>query len=112
MCESNMNKLEYESHHGRNKWNSSITNITFHTDYIECTFKGRGSLLEACIGKRELYQWILFPDIDKGCTLSNYDDYLWNNEKLSMILGNDIDSATVAAGLLELYRQEERLTEF
>lgn len=107
-----MYKLEYESHYGHSHWKSSITNITFYTDYLECTFKGRGSFLEACIGKCELYRWILFPGIDKGCTLSSYDDYLWNNDKLSLILGNNIDSATVAAGLLELYRQEERLTEF
>lgn len=97
-----MINFTYTSSFKKADWNCKLDNIRNYTDYIICTFSGRGSSIEACISKNADFRWILFPDLEKGCTLSTYDDYLWNYEKLIEIFDNYIDSATVASGLTVL----------
>lgn len=95
-----MNNLIYTSSYKETEWNCKIDNICSYTDYISCTFKGRGSSIDAYISKNEDCRWILFPYQEKGCALSTYDDYFWNHEKLVEIFDNYIDSVTVASGLI------------
>ena len=97
-----MTNFTYTSSFKRTEWSCKIDNICNYTDYISCTFKGRSSSIDAYISKSKGNRWILFPLIEKGCTLSTYDDYLWNHEKLAGIFDNYIDSATVASGLIVL----------
>lgn len=97
-----MINFTYTSSFKKTDWNCKLDNIRNYTDYIICTFNGRGSSIEACISKNADFRWILFPDLEKGCTLSTCDDYFWNYEKLIEIFDNYIDSATVASGLTVL----------
>lgn len=67
----------------------------------ELLIYGRGSCINAVIGKYMSGQYICIPDIDTGCPLSSLSDILWNSERLSAHM-NGTDAVTVAHALREL----------
>lgn len=95
-------KITYLASYKNSSWECELSQIDEYTDFIKCIIKGRGSYLETIISKEEKYPWIFFPDIEKGCILSNYDDHFWNYEKLTEIFGSYIDALTVVNGINKL----------
>lgn len=85
---------------GDTNWTACVNDIErYNEQFLECDFEGRGSKLKACVGKSNVGNWIIFTEIDKGCTLASLYDLFWNSEKLTDVLGNEIDATTVASGL-------------
>lgn len=97
-----MKPIKYRCSFKSTTWEGTIKNFTEYHDIIQCTFEGRGSSIVAFINKDSCCRWILMPYLDIGTTLSALNDYYWNNEKLSNVLDNCIDSITIASGLVEL----------
>ena len=67
----------------------------------ELLIYGRGSCINAVVGKYMSGQYICIPDIDAGCPLSRLSDIFWNRERLSAHM-NETDAATVAHALRAL----------
>lgn len=94
-----MKKIIFQTSYKGIQWECECINIRKYTDYMQCRFKGRGSSIDVYISIKEEDRWIFFPTQEKGCTISRYDDYFWNHEKLTDLLESYIDSATVAKEL-------------
>ena len=67
----------------------------------ELVIYGRGSCINAVIGKYMSGQYICIPDIDAGCPLSRLSDIRWNKERLSAHI-RETDAITVAHALRAL----------
>jgi len=67
----------------------------------ELIIYGRGSCINAVIGKYMSGQYICIPDIDTGCPLSRLSDIFWNTERLSAHM-RETDVITVVHALREL----------
>lgn len=73
-----------------------ISARTGHT--AELFIEGRGSCMDAVVGKYQTGLYICIPDIDVGCPISSMPDYFWNRERLSKHM-NQTDAITVAWAL-------------
>jgi hypothetical protein len=80
-------------------WEATIHRITITNNYIECLITAQGSSLIAVIGQTTTGNWIVFPELDKGGSLSSLNDIFWNEEKLTYILDNKKDAITIAYGI-------------
>ena len=74
--------------------------------------EGRGSVFDVIIGNYDGGNFICIPAIDVGCGLANFNQTLWNNEKLSKFV-TETDAATITKalqhfGMKERERSEER----
>lgn len=76
-----------------------VRSHSMHT--AELLIYGRGSCINAVIGKYMSGQYICIPDIDAGCPLSRLSDIRWNKERLSAHM-REPDAVTVAHALRAL----------
>lgn len=82
-------------------WEGRVEVIRQGNNMAELIIAGRGSRMNAVIGKYLSGQYICIPDIDAGCPLSRLSDIFWNRERLSAHM-NRIDATTVAHALRAL----------
>lgn len=104
------NTYVYECKYKDNIWLSYIKNMENHDNYIRCVIEGRGSSILTFIGKESNKEnWIFFPLHEKGCFLSNYDDFFWNLEKLTNLFENIIDGTTIATAITLFKAKKQEL---
>lgn len=73
--------------------------IVFQTaDTAELIIRGRGSRMDAIIGRYRIGLYVCIPDINVGCPISSMSDFFWNRERLSEQM-NQTDAVTVAWAL-------------
>lgn len=73
--------------------------IVFQTaDTAELIIHGRGSRMDAIIGRYRIGLYVCIPDINVGCPISSMSDFFWNRERLSEQM-NQTDAVTVAWAL-------------
>lgn len=83
------------------RWNGEVMVKSHSLCMVELLIYGRGSCINAVIGKYTNGQYICIPDIDTGCPLSRLSDIFWNSERLSVHM-NGTDAETVAHALRAL----------
>ncbi len=83
--------------HGR-KWTGEVKVAGQSTDTAELIIYGRGSCMDAVVGKYANGQYICIPDLDTGCPLSRLADTFWNQERLSAHMP-EVDAITIAYAL-------------
>lgn len=64
----------------------------------ELLIYGRGSRMDAVVGRYGNGQYICIPDLDTGCPLGSLTDTFWNQERLSGHVG-EVDALTIANAL-------------
>lgn len=80
------------------EWTGHAELITQTSNTAELIIHGRGSRMDAIIGKYYSGLYICIPDINVGCPLSSMADYFWNWERLAGQM-NRTDAVTVAWAL-------------
>lgn len=80
------------------KWQGGVLVRSRSTDMAELLIYGRGSCMDAIVGKYGNGQYICVPDLDIGCPLSRLTDTFWNQERLSFHVG-EVDAVTMANAL-------------
>ncbi len=80
-------------------WSSEMEEIRRTNDYIELEIQGNGTMTYAVIGRSHNTNWIMFPNLDKGASLSYLGDSFWNNEKLVDILEDPLRATTITQAL-------------
>ena len=83
------------------RWTGEVRVKSHSLHMAELLIYGRGSCINAVIGKYMSSQSICIPDIDTGCPLSRLSDVYWNRERLSAHM-NETDAVTVAHALRAL----------
>lgn len=90
-----------ETGEGTQRWLGEVV-VRSHSLYTaELLIYGRGSCINAVIGKYMGGQYICMPDIDTGCPLGGLSDIFWNRERMSAHM-NGTDAVTVAHALRAL----------
>lgn len=67
----------------------------------ELLIYGRGSRMDAVVGRYGNGQYICIPDLDTGCPLGRLTDTFWNQKRLSFHVG-EVDAVTIANALKEV----------
>ena len=80
------------------RWTGEVKVTGSNTDTAELIIYGRGSCMNAVVGKYRNGQYICIPDLDTGCPLSRLTDTFWNRERLSGHMP-EVDAITVANAL-------------
>ncbi len=83
------------------RWLGEVKVRSYSMGMAELVINGRGSCINAVIGKYMSGQYICIPDIDAGCPLSRLSDIFWNKERLSAHMC-ETDAITVAHALRAL----------
>lgn len=81
-------------------WNDWVTKLTNHGSPYEIQIESRSGFV-FLVGKYINGGFISIPTYNVGSDLAGYNDYFWNNERLSAIM-NRVDAATVAEALRTL----------
>lgn len=93
--------MEFECTHPKEegqRWIGGVL-VKSHSIYMaELFIYGRGSCMDAIVGKYGNGQYICIPDLDTGCPLSRLKDTFWNQERLSFHVG-EVDAVTIANAL-------------
>lgn len=80
------------------RWTGEVKVAGSHTYEVELIIYGRGSCMNAVVGKYRNGQYICIPDLDTGCPLSRLTDTFWNSERLSSHIP-EVDAITIAYAL-------------
>ena len=80
------------------RWTGEVKVIGCGTDAVELIIYGRGSCMNAVVGRYRNGQYICIPDLDTGCPLGRLTDTFWNRERLSSHMP-EVDAITVADAL-------------
>lgn len=80
------------------EWTGQVGIAIQTADTVELIIHGRGSRMDAIIGKYRTGLYICIPDINVGCPISSMSDFFWNRERLSEQM-NQTDAVTVACAL-------------
>lgn len=90
-------------------WVSSLYVISRTGPFTEFTVSGRGSHMHGVVGPQANGSFLCLPEWQIGSGIAPLDDVFWNLERLSPLLGQ-IDAVTLANGLKQLKRLEDRRT--
>lgn len=82
----------------RQEWTGGVVIKSRSMYMAELLIYGRGSCMDAVVGKYGNGQYICIPDLDAGCPLSGLTDTFWNRERLTGQVG-ETDAATIAHAL-------------
>lgn len=82
------------------RWSGTVSRLVKHGSHYEIYINSRSGFI-FIVGKYINGGFISIPAFNVGSDLANYDDYLWNNERLASIM-NRVDAATVAEALRTL----------
>lgn len=82
----------------RRRWTGEVKVAGQSTDMAELIIYGRGSCMNAVVGRYTNGQYICIPDLDTGCPLSRLTDIFWNRERLSGHMP-EVDAITIANAL-------------
>lgn len=80
------------------EWTGQVEIVSLTEDTAELFIEGRGSCMDAVIGRYQTGLYICIPNIDVGCPISRMSDYFWNRERLAQHM-NCTDAITVAWAL-------------
>lgn len=94
--------IKYSCNYKNQEWAGTIKEIRNYGSYAGCVISGRGSSINAYIGKADEILWICFPNHNLSSTLSKPDDIFWNSEKLGEMFNSIIDGITIAQGIKQL----------
>lgn len=83
--------------HGQ-RWTGEVKVAGQSRDVAELIIYGRGSCMNAVVGRYRNGQYICIPDLDTGCPLSRLTDTFWNRERLSSHVA-EADAITIANAL-------------
>jgi len=83
---------------GEQRWFGEVLVKSRSIYMAELLIYGRGSRMDAVVGKYGNGQYICIPDLDTGCPLSSLTDTFWNQERLSGHVG-EVDALTIANAL-------------
>lgn len=83
---------------GERVWAGEVKITRRSINVAEIIIYGRGSCMNAVVGKYMSGQYICIPDIDVGCPLSRLSDTFWNKGRLSSHM-QEVDAVTVAYAL-------------
>lgn len=86
-----------ESEKGQ-RWQGGVFVKSHNICMAELLIYGRGSCMDAVVGRYGNGQYICVPDLDIGCPLSRLTDTFWNQERLSAHVG-EVDAVTIANAL-------------
>lgn len=78
-------------------WIGSIKNLKKFGSHYEIWIESRSSIF-VMFGKTSRGYFACMPDFDAGCHLTDFQDFFWNTERLSKVLGK-VDGITVATAL-------------
>jgi hypothetical protein len=82
-------------------WNGQVLNLKSHQLLHEFYIQSRSGIL-VLAGQYAHGYFACLPDFQAGCYLSSFDDLFYNQERLSAVLNNPVDGATVAYALKAL----------
>lgn len=82
------------------EWEGCVQSLQDHGSHYELRIQSRSGFL-VLVGNYTAGAFLSIPAHDVGCDLAAYDDYFWNNERLSRSLSR-VDAATVARALQTL----------
>lgn len=82
-------------------WQGNIEIISCSGRHIEASITGKGTYFHVITGPHRYGKYICVPNHNLGSELASYEDYFWNKEKLSQIIGMT-DATTIASGLTHL----------
>ncbi len=80
------------------RWQGEVVVKSRSKEMAELLISGRGSCMNAVVGRYEGGQYICIPELDTGCPLSRLTDTFWNRERLSGHVG-EVDAITIANAL-------------
>jgi len=84
------------------EWGGYVKNIINHGSHYEIYVESRSNFV-FIVGKYINGSFISIPSFGIGSDLSNYNDYFWNNERLSLFMSH-VDASTIAEVLRVLSR--------
>ena len=87
-----------EEGEGRHRWMGEAVVKSHSMCMAELFICGRGSCMDAVVGRYKNGQYICIPDLDTGCPLGRLTDTFWNRERLSRHMP-EADAITVANAL-------------
>lgn len=96
-------KCKMKSSNNIETWNGEIKRIINYGNHYEIFIVSRSSIM-VVFGKTSRGLFACIPDFNTGCHLVAFEDYFWNNEKLTEILGK-VDGITVATALYYLNKE-------
>lgn len=85
----------------RVSWVSSLYILSRTGPFTELTVCGRGSKIHAVVGPQKNGSFLCLPEWQVGSDLASLGDVLWNQERLSPLVG-PADANTLANGLKQL----------
>lgn len=80
------------------RWTGSISDFFDYGSFQHIVITARGSRLTVLCGKCFFYRWIFLPELEVGCPQATSDDFFWNVERLSPLIGR-VDSLSVVFGV-------------
>lgn len=79
-------------------WLGEVSVKRHNIHMVELLIYGRGSRMDAVVGRYANGQYICIPDLGTGCPLGSLADTFWNWERLSDHVG-EVDAMTIANAL-------------
>lgn len=95
----NYSTIDYICSYDDLEWDCSISNIVKDNHIIHCCVQGNGIQIDIAIHIEPNDTWFVVPLLDIGGGLAKLEDIFWNHDKLTRLMGNEIDAYTVAKGL-------------
>lgn len=92
------NTLDRDCPEHEREWTGQVEIAIQTAHTVELIIYGRGSRMDAIIGKYSIGLYICIPDINVGCPISSMSDFFWNRQRLSEQM-NQTDAVTVACAL-------------
>ncbi len=80
------------------RWTGEVKVAVRSTDMAELIIYGKGSCMNAVVGRYMNGQYICISDLDTGCPLSRLTDTFWNRERISGHMP-EVDAITIAYAL-------------
>ena len=80
------------------RWLGEVFVRSCNIHMVELLIYGRGSRMDAVLGRYANGKYICIPELGTGCPLSSLTDTFWNQERLSGHVG-EVDAVTIANAL-------------
>jgi hypothetical protein len=90
----------FKCKHKKESWSGSISAFKNFGTHYEFWIQSRSSIM-VIFGKTSRGYFACMPDFNVGCHLVQLNDFFWNKERLTQILGA-ADGITVASSLVFL----------
>jgi len=93
--------IEFKCNNKTETWTGKIKYLKDYGNYYEMKIDSRSGF-QVIFGCSSIGNFICVPGFNVGCLLAHLKDRFWNQEKLTVLLG-EVDGITLAEALYNVY---------